>query len=153
MWLCLISLNYKSVNSCSCNSKSKSISPSCRPWPIQFQFSQPWCSGICIYPVPKGSSEPLMELYMVECQLGSGCILPLMRLEMLTHSYSYSGWLKCNAMCATSTYCTCTHTYSLTGHAKETDLTLTTAHVETKVVMLVCQCLSENVQRKIKPQL
>ncbi len=106
-----------------------------------------------LYRVAGRSSESVMELCMVECQLGSGCILPLMRLEMLTHSYSYSGWLKCNAMCATSTYCTCTHTHSLTGHAKETNLTLTTAHVQTKVVMLVCQRLSDTVQHKIKPQL
>ncbi len=63
-----------------------------------------------LYRVAGRSSESVMELCMVECQLGSGCILSLMRLEMLTHSYSYSGWLKCNAMCATSTYCTCTHT-------------------------------------------
>ncbi|KAK7162955.1 hypothetical protein R3I93_007103 [Phoxinus phoxinus] len=42
-----------------------------------------------MYHVPRRSSKPVMELCMVECQLGSGCILPLMRLEMLTHSYSY----------------------------------------------------------------
>ncbi|CAM4593414.1 unnamed protein product [Leuciscus chuanchicus] len=42
-----------------------------------------------VYHVPRRNSKP--ELCMVECQLGSGCILPLMRLEMLTHSYSYSG--------------------------------------------------------------
>jgi len=40
-----------------------------------------------VYHVLKRSSKPVM----VECQLSSGCILPLMRLEMLTHSYSYSG--------------------------------------------------------------
>lgn len=110
--VCLISLNCKSVNSSFCHSNSCAV-PNSIQIPI---FPALVLRHLCpedqhnLYWLAGRSSESVMELCMVECQLGSGCILPLMRLEMLTHSYSYSGWLKCNAMCATSTYCTCTHT-------------------------------------------